>query len=46
MARKRYAAEEIIGHLRTPEIETGKGLGIVEASRKLGITEQNCVVSC
>jgi hypothetical protein len=45
MARTRYTTEAIIGHLRTPEIETSKGLGIVEASRKLGITEQNCVVS-
>jgi hypothetical protein len=25
MARKRYRAEEIIGHLRTIEIEMGKG---------------------
>jgi putative transposase len=40
MARKRYTAEEIIGHLRTIEIETGKGFGIVEVCRKLGITEQ------
>ena len=40
MARKRYAAEEIIGHLRTLEIATGRGLGLAEACRKLGITEQ------
>jgi transposase-like protein len=40
MARKRYTAEEIIGHLRTIEIETGKGFGIVEVCRKLGIMEQ------
>jgi putative transposase len=40
MARKRYTAEEIIGHLRTIEIETGKGLGIAEVCQKLGITEQ------
>ena len=40
MARTRYTAEEIIGHLRTIEIESGKGLGIAEACRKLGITEQ------
>jgi len=39
MARKR-TEEEIIGHLRTIEIEAGKSLGIVEACRKLGITEQ------
>ena len=42
MARKRYTAEEIIGQLRTIEIELGKGLAVVEACRKLGITEQNC----
>ena len=40
MARKRYAAEGIIGHLRTLEIEMGKGLAVVDACRKLGITEQ------
>ena len=40
MARKRYTAEDVIGHLRTIEIETGKGLAIVDACRKLGITEQ------
>jgi hypothetical protein len=28
MARKRYTAEEIIGQLRTIEIELGKGLGV------------------
>ena len=46
MARKRYAAEEIIRHLRTIEIETGKGFGIVEVCRKLEITEQNCGTNC
>ena len=40
MARKRYTAEEIICHLRTVEIEAGKGLGIADACRKLSITEQ------
>ena len=40
MARKRYTAEEIICHLRAVEIEAGKGLGIADACRKLGITEQ------
>ena len=29
MARKRYTAEEIISQLRTVEIETAKGIGIV-----------------
>jgi transposase InsO family protein len=46
MARKRYTAEEIIGQLRTIEIELGKGLAVVEACRKLGITEQNCGMNC
>ena len=46
MARKRYTAEEIIGQLRTIEIELGKGLGVVDACRKLGITEQSCGMSC
>ena len=40
MARTRYTAEEIICHLRTVEIEAGKGIGIADACRKLGITEQ------
>jgi transposase-like protein len=40
LARKRYTAEEIIGQLRTIEIELGRGLGVVDACRKLGITEQ------
>ena len=40
MARKRYTAEDIIGHLRTLEIDLGKGLPVAAACRKLGITEQ------
>ena len=40
MARTRYTAEAIISQLRTVEIETAKGIGIVDACRKLGITEQ------
>jgi hypothetical protein len=40
MARKRYTPEEIIGHLRTIEIAVGKGLGVADACRKLGLTEQ------
>jgi len=46
MARKRCTAEEIIGQLRTIEIELGEGLGVVEACRTLGITEQNCEMNC
>ena len=40
MARKRYTPDEIVRHLRTVEIETGKGLVVPEVCRKLGITEQ------
>jgi len=39
MARTRYTAEEIIGHLRTIEIELGKGVAVVDACRKRSITE-------
>jgi len=40
MPRKRYAPEELIQHLRTVELETGKGLPVLDACRKLGITKQ------
>ena len=40
MSRKRYTPGEILQHLRTIELETGKGLAVVDACRKLGITEQ------
>ncbi len=39
MGRKRHTAEQIIGKLRTAEIELAKGLGTAEVVRKLGITE-------
>ena len=42
MARKRYTVEEIIGRLRTLEIEMGKNVAVSEACRKLGFTEQKC----
>ena len=40
MPKKRYTPEEIIQHLRTVELETGKGLSVLDACRKVGITEQ------
>ena len=40
MPKKRYTPEEIIQHLRTVELDTGKGLAVFDACRKLGITEQ------
>ena len=46
MARKRNTAEEIIGQLRTIESELRKGLAVVDACRKFGITEQTYGMSC
>jgi hypothetical protein len=46
MPKKRYTPEEITQHLRTVEIDTGTGLPVLDACRKLGITEQRCVISC
>jgi putative transposase len=39
MPKKRYTPEEILQHLRTVELETSKGLAVLDACRKLGITE-------
>ena len=41
MPKKRYTPEEIIQHLRTVELDTGKGLAVLDSCRKLGITEQD-----
>ena len=40
MARKRYTAEQIIGHLRQAEILISEGKTIIEAARHLGVNEQ------
>ena len=32
MPRKRYTPEEIIQHLRTVELDTGKGLAVLDVS--------------
>lgn len=45
MPKKRYTPEEIIEHLRTVELETGKGVAGLDACRTLGITEQRCEIS-
>ena len=45
MPKKRYTPEEIIQHLRTVELETSKGLAVLDACRKLSITEQRCAIS-
>ncbi len=43
MAKKRFKAEEIIQHLRTVEIEQGRGLTLEEAARKVGVCFQTIV---
>ena len=40
LARKRYSAEQIIGHLRQAEILISEGKTILEAARHLGVSEQ------
>ena len=40
MARKRYSAEQIIGHLRQAEILISEGKTISETARQLSISEQ------
>ena len=40
MVKKGYTPEQIINKLREAEILISQGSGIVEASRKIGITEQ------
>jgi putative transposase len=40
MARKKFEAGQIIGHLRTIEVLLGKGKTVGEACREIGITEQ------
>ena len=41
MPRKWHTPEEILQHLRTVELDSGKGLAVLDSCRKLGITEQN-----
>ncbi len=40
MARKRHTAEEIVNKLREADVEIAQGASIVQASRKIGITDQ------
>ena len=39
MARKRYTAEQIIGHLRQAEIRISEGKTVAEVVRELGVSE-------
>ena len=43
MARKRYKAEDIIQHLRTAEIEQGKGSTLEQAAKKIGVSPQTLI---
>ena len=40
VARKRYTAEQIIGHLRQAEIRISEGKTLAEVVRELGVSEQ------
>jgi len=40
MAKKKFDAEQIIGHLRTIEVLLSKGKTVLEACREVGIAEQ------
>ena len=39
MARKRYAAEEIIGNLREAEVVLAQGESVAPVARRLGVAE-------
>src|SRR5262249_48778041 len=41
MPKNRYTPEEILQHLRTVELDGGKGLAVLDPCRQLGITEQD-----
>ncbi len=41
MPRQRYTREEIIEHLGTVELETSKVPAVLEAWRKLAVTEES-----
>jgi len=41
MARKNYSVEDIIKHLRTIEIEIGRGMSAEDVCRKIGVPHQN-----
>ena len=43
MPRKRYSPEEIIQHLRTVEIEQGRGTKLEEAAKKVGVSLQTII---
>ena len=40
MARRRHTAEEIVNKLREADVEIAQGASIVQACRKIGVTDQ------
>ena len=40
MSRRRYTAEAIIAKLREAEVEQARGQTVVQACKKIGVTEQ------
>ena len=46
MPKKRYTPEEIIQHLRTVELETGKGLAVLDAPKGLRNVPTDCLYPC
>lgn len=43
MPRKHHSPEEIIQHLRTVELEVGKGAKLEDAARKVGVSLQTII---
>jgi putative transposase len=40
MSRKRYTAEQIIGILRSTDVEISQGKSVIQICREIGISEQ------
>jgi transposase-like protein len=42
MSRKRFTAEQIIGHLREADVKISQGVNVLQICREMGIAEQTC----
>jgi putative transposase len=40
MSRKRFRAEQIIGHLREADVKISQGVNVLQICREMGIAEQ------
>ena len=45
MPRKRFAVEQIINHLREPDVLMAQGRTVGEVCRQIGVSEQTCLTS-